>query len=113
MIASAHWSRPAAGDRHPERFLREANQRLHEDALHPASTDDPLLTWIRALNGYRGKVILDPRDASPLLKSTPLRLADWNQPAPPPPPRRRRRENMSKKYKQSLKPHTDSVEPPP
>ncbi|MEY9934154.1 hypothetical protein ABH926_008818 [Catenulispora sp. GP43] len=114
MIASAHWSRLATGDRHDqERFLREANLRLHCDGLHAADADDPLLAWIRALNGHRGKVILDPRDASPLLKSTPLRLADWEQPPPPPPPRRRRREHMSKKYKRSLKPQSDPAEPPP
>jgi hypothetical protein len=115
IITSPHWSRLAAGDRHDqERFLREAGHRLEADGLHAADAYDPLLAWVRALHGYRGKVILDPCDASPLLRSTSLRLPGWDQPPPPPPaPRRRRRGGMSQKYKQSLKSPTDPAEPSP
>lgn len=96
IIAEPRWHAAAGGDRHDhERFLREVNHRLETDELHRTGVDDPLLAWLRATSGYRGRPITDPRRSSPLLKSTPLRISGWAQAAPAHRPRRRARMSLA------------------
>jgi TniQ protein len=96
IIAEPRWQAAACGDRHEhERFLREVNHRLETDELHHTDVEDPLLAWLRATSGYRGRPITDPRRSSPLLKSTPLRISGWRNAAPPHRPRHRTRMSLA------------------
>jgi hypothetical protein len=96
-----HWSAIAGqGRAGQDRFLLEANHRLGTDGLHHTIADDPLLAWLRTVNGHRGRVAADPKRSSPLLKGPALRLPGWEAPTPEALPRRRMR--MSAAYRASL-----------